>query len=130
VILRIHIMNSSVWTAYALKDWEAKVECGFEGELDDIKDFLEDLRQQSRASPSSDTSFFDRLDTFGVGPLRALVSGSCTVQQLDTVIPMFFVGMPELSVWQRSFNVVGEDFFDSTGNLATAYPVGTLHSDR
>ncbi|WP_433968313.1 hypothetical protein [Tunturiibacter gelidiferens] len=101
-------MNSSVLTAYVLKNWETMVE--FDSELDDIEAFLEDLRQQSRASPASDTRFFDRLNSLGVGPLRALGSGSCAVQQLDTVIPMFFVEIPEISTWQRSFNMVGEDF--------------------
>jgi hypothetical protein len=129
VILRIHVVDSSILTAYVVKNWESTVKIGHKGELDDIEAFLEDLRQQSHASPVSDTRFFDRLNSLGVGPIRAFVSGSCAVQQLDTVIPMFFVGIADPSLWQRSFDIVGEDLFDSTGNLAAAYSRDSLHSD-
>jgi hypothetical protein len=90
------------------------------GELSDVEVFLEDLRHHSRTSPSSDTRFFDRLNGLSVGPLRAFVSGSCLVQELDTLLTMFFDGQVGLSVWQRSLDLVGENCLD----LAGIHPTG------
>src|ERR1700688_4164529 len=84
VILRFHMQNSYTLTGYVLQNWEAKIEVGSEGELSDVEVFLEDFRHPSRTSPSSDARFFDRLNGLSVGPLRAFVSGSCFVQELDT----------------------------------------------
>jgi hypothetical protein len=129
VILRLHTQNSYTLTGYVLRNWEAKIEATSEGELSDVEVFLEDLRHHSRTSPSSDTHFFDRLNGLGVGPLRAFVSGSCLVQELDTLLPMFFDGQVGLSGWQRSFDVVGEDCFDLAGNLVPAFTTSSLPSN-
>jgi hypothetical protein len=111
------MQNSYVLTGYVLQNWEAKIGATSDGELSDVEVFLEDLRHHSCASPSSDTRFFDRLNGLGVGPFRAFVSGSCLVQELDTVLPMFFDGQVGPSGWQRSFDLVGEDCFDLAGKL-------------
>jgi hypothetical protein len=110
VILRFHTRNSSTLTGYVLQDWKTKIEIASQCELDDVEVFLEDLRHHSRTSPVSGAGFFERLDGLSVGPVRAFVSGSCLVHELDTVLPMFFTEEFELSSWQRSFDVVGEDF--------------------
>jgi hypothetical protein len=65
----------------------------------------------------------------GVGPLRAFVSGTCLVQELDTLLPTFFHGQVELSAWQGSFDLVGEDFFDPTGKLVPEFTTSPLLSD-
>jgi hypothetical protein len=126
VILRFHMQNSYALTGYVLQNWEAKIEVASEGELSDVEVFLEDFRHHSRTSPSSDTRFFDRLNGLSVGSLRPFVSGSCLVQELDTVLPMFFDGQVGLSAWRRSFDIVGEDFFDPTGKLAVADSADSL----
>jgi hypothetical protein len=115
------MQNSYTLTGYVLQNWEAKTEVGSEGELGDVEVFLEDLRHHCLTSPSSDARFFDRLNGLSVGPLRSFVSGSCLVTELDTVLPMFFDGRVGLSAWQRSFDIVGEDFFDTAGRLAPAH---------
>lgn len=123
------MQNSYALTGYVLQNWEAKIEITSEGELSDVEVFLEDLRHHSRTSPSSDTGFFDCLNGLGVGPLRAFVSGSCLVQELDIVLPMFFDGQVGLSGWQRSFDLVGEDCFDLAGKLIPAFTASSLPSD-
>jgi hypothetical protein len=129
VILRFHMQNSYALTGYVFRNWKAKIEVTSEGELRDVEVFLEDLRHHSRASPSSDTRFFDRLNGLGVGPLRAFVSGSCLVQELDTVLPMFFDDQVGLLGWKRSFDVVGEDCFDLAGKPVAAFTTSSLPSD-
>jgi hypothetical protein len=42
---------------------------------------------------------------------------------------MFFDGQIERSAWQRSFDRVGEDFFDPTGKLAVAHSTDSLPSE-
>jgi hypothetical protein len=101
--------NSYTLTGYVLRDWKAKIKSASQCELGDVEVFLEDLRHHSRTSSASGAEFFDRLDGLSVGPVRAFVSGSCLVHELDTVLPMFFREEFGLS-WQRSFDIVGEDF--------------------
>jgi hypothetical protein len=129
VILRFHMHNSYALTGYVLQNWEAKIGVASEGELSDVEVFLEDLRHHSSASQLSGARFFDRLNGLSVGPLRAFVSGSCFVQELDTVLPMFFDGQVELSAWQRSFDLVGEVCFDLAGKLVPGFTTGSLPSD-
>jgi hypothetical protein len=129
VILRFHMKNSYTLTGYVLQNWEAKIEVSSEGELGDVEVFLEDLRHHCRTLSSPDARFFDRLNGLSVGPLRAFVSGSCLVTELDTVLPMFFDGQVGLSAWQRSFDIVGEDFLDPAGKLPPAQFTDSLSSD-
>ena len=93
-----------------MRDWKTKIETAFQCELGDVEVFLEDLRHHSRTSPASGTRFFDRLESLSVGPLRAFVSGSCVVHELDTILPMFFKEEFGLLSWQHYFDIVGEDF--------------------
>ena len=75
VVLRIHLQDSFALTGYVLRNWEAKIEAASKSELDDVEDFLEDLRHHSRTAQTSGSSFFGRLDNLSVGPIRAFVSG-------------------------------------------------------
>ena len=128
VILQFHMQNSYTLTGYVLQNWGAKIQVTSEGEFSDVEVFLEDLRHHCRTSPTSDARFFDRLTRLSVGPLRTFVSGSCLVQELDTVLPMFFDGQVGLSAWQRSFDIVGEDFFAPTRNVASTHSTDSLPS--
>jgi hypothetical protein len=110
------MQNSYTLTGYVLRDWKTKIETASQCELDDVEVFLEDLRHHSRTSPASGAGFFDRLEGLSVGPLRAFVSGSCLVHELDTVLPMFFKEEIGLSSWQTSFDIVGEDVLTSSGS--------------
>jgi hypothetical protein len=110
VILRFHIQNSYPLTGYVLRDWKTKIEAVSQCEIGDVEVFLEDLRHHSCTSPASGAGFFDRLEGLSVGPIRAFVSGSCLVHELDAVVPMFFEEEFGLLSWQRSFEIVGEDF--------------------
>ena len=101
VVLRLHMQNSYTLTGYVLQNWKNKIEAISEREIGEVEAFLEDLRHYSRTSDSSGARrFFDSLNGLSVGPLRAFVSGSCFVQELDTVLPMFFDGAIEPSSWQ------------------------------
>jgi hypothetical protein len=51
------------------------------------------------------------------------------VQELDTVLPMFFDRQVGLSGWRRSFDVAGEDCFDLAGKLVPAFTTSSLPSD-
>src|SRR5260370_42665067 len=104
VVLRIHQQDAFTLKGYVLRNWKAKIEAASECELGDVEEFLEDLRHHSRTSRTSGASFFDRLDDLGVGPVRALVSGSCLFLDLETVLPMFFEGELQMSSWQASFD--------------------------
>jgi hypothetical protein len=110
VVLRFHIQNSYTLTGYVLRDWKTKIETASQCELGDVEVFLEDLRHHSRISPASGAGFFDRLEGLSVGPLREFVSGSCLVDELHTVLPMFFKEEFGLLSWQHCFDIVGEDF--------------------
>ncbi len=110
VILRFHMKNSYALTGYVLQNWEGRIEVGAEGELGDLEVFLEDLQHHCRTFSSSDARFFDRLNGLSVGPLRAFVSGSCLVTDLDSVIPLFFETV-DSSAWQSSFDILGKDFW-------------------
>src|SRR5882757_4443627 len=88
VILRFQMQNSHTLTGYVLRNWETKIKSASQCELADVGGFLEDLRHHSRTTPAYGSGFFDRLNAFSVGPIRALVSGSCLVHELDTVLPM------------------------------------------
>jgi len=110
VILQLHMPESHTLTGYVLRNWQNKIEAASERELGDIETFLEDLRHHSRTSKSSGARFFDRLNGLSVGPVRAFVSGSCLLKELDTVLPIFFDGQVGLSAWHKSFDVVGESF--------------------
>jgi hypothetical protein len=103
------MQNSYTLTGYVLQDWKTKIETASQCELGGVEVFLEDLRHSSLTSPASGAGFFDRLDGLSVGPVRAFVSGSCFVHELDTVLPMFFGEEFGLSSWQRSFYIVDED---------------------
>jgi hypothetical protein len=119
VVLRIHLQDSFALNGYVLRNWRAKIEAASECELDDVENFLQDLRHHSRTSKTPGASFFDQLDNLSVGPVRALVSGSCLLSDLETVLPMFFEGELQTSTWQTSFDIVSEE---TLASLESAKP--------
>jgi hypothetical protein len=113
VVLRIHLQDLFTLNGYVLRNWKAKIEAASKSEISDVEDFLEDLRHHSRTSQTSGASFFNRLDKLSVGPIRALVSGSCLLSDLETVLPMFFEGELQTPSWQTPFDIIGEDALTS-----------------
>jgi hypothetical protein len=130
VILRLHMQNLHKLTGYVLQNWAVKIDVASDEERDDIEVFLEDLRHYILISPSPDMGFFDRLNGLSIGSLRAFVSGSCLVQELDTILPMFFDGQVGAPDWQGSFNLVGEDSLGLGGKVVASHSTDSLISDR
>jgi hypothetical protein len=108
MILRLHEADSSPLTAYVLRDWERIAKVHSRDDRDDIDVFIQDLRYRVRKR-APDASFFDVLGGLDIGPLRAFVSGSCPVQDLDAVIPKFFAEMQGMSSWRDHFENLRSD---------------------
>ncbi len=121
LILRFRLKTSVALTGYVLHDWEAKIQVRTESELGDVEGFLEDLNRHSGDSRLYDSRFFDCLADLSVGPIRQRVSGSCLVQDLDSIIPPFFEGRVEPFKWQRSFEVIGDDSFVREGSAVGSH---------
>jgi hypothetical protein len=109
VILRLHAPDSPVLAGYVLRDWERTVKVSSKDDRNDIGIFIQDLRHRINKQPL-DTSFFDRLDGLNVGPVRAFVSGSCSLQDLDTVIPEFFADVRDGFSWREHLDNLKSDF--------------------
>jgi hypothetical protein len=129
LVSRIHKHNSFAVIGYVLRNWKAKIgrppnpNC-------DVDDFLGDLRHRSRTSRTSGATFFDRPADLSVGPVRALVSGSCLASDLETLLPVFFEENLETSSGQVSFDVVGEDALSSLESANTIVHQRPLLHDR
>jgi hypothetical protein len=108
VILRLHAPDSPALAGYVLRDWERIVKVSSRDDRDDIGIFIQDLRDHIRKQPL-DTTFFDRLGGLSVGPIRAFVSGSCSMQDLDTVIPEFFADIRDAFSWREHFDNLKSD---------------------
>jgi hypothetical protein len=74
-------------------------------EIEEIEIFLEDLRFQS-GDLGGTASLFERLAGLNVGPIRSFVSGTCSEQDLNEVIPEFFDEARGSSSWQEHFTSV------------------------
>ena len=109
--LRLHALDSYTLTSYVLRDWETKIDFASKSDLVEVEIFLRDLWNHCREQESV-TSFFDGLDGLSVGPIRAFVSGSCSIQDLDVVIQVFFDEKTYgSSSWREHFYHLNEDAF-------------------
>lgn len=88
-------------SAYVIRDWKTRIKGAPEGEIHEIALFLEDVRLQICEQQGA-TVFFGRLQELAIGPIRSLVSGSCSDGTLGDVIPPFFDGVPTSS-WLGGF---------------------------
>jgi len=107
VILRSHEHESYTISGYVIRDWKTRIEGAPANEVAEIEFFLGDIRLQICEQQAA-TLFFERLQELVVGPIRSLVSGSCSASALDEVIPLFFDGVPESSSWPEHFEKLGE----------------------
>src|ERR1700679_4337113 len=103
VVLRMPVLDSYTLAGYVLRGWRKKIEATVEKELGDIEILLKDLRHHCH-SQNSVTSFFEGLDGLSVGPIRAIVSGSCSIHDLDGVIRVFFEETQGSPSWQEHFH--------------------------
>jgi hypothetical protein len=103
VVVRLHEPDSYAFQTFLLQQWEAKIGVVSQREVEEIETFLEDLRLQG-SEQSSIAALFERLANLNVGPIRALVSGSCSVQDLNEVIREFFDAVRGPSSWQEHFD--------------------------
>jgi hypothetical protein len=108
VILRLHAPDSPALTGYVMRNWEGIVKVSSRNDRDDIRIFIQDFRDHIRKQPF-DTSLFDRLAGLSIGPIRAFVSGSCSVQDLDTVISEFFADIRDAFSWRECFDNLKSD---------------------
>ena len=92
-------------TGFVLKSWEGALPNPPAYEISSICEFLDDLRHYSQESEELSRAFFMKLNTLSVGPVRALVSGACTLDDLNTICPLFF-GDNYSGSWQGRFDQV------------------------
>jgi hypothetical protein len=91
---------------FVLKCWESTLPRSTPFEVSSIKDFLDDLGHYSQETEELSRTYFRRLDTLDVGPIRKFVSGACAIGDLDKVITTFF-GAKEPGVpWRQFFDSV------------------------
>ena len=108
MVVRLHALDSYTMTGYVLRDWKKKIGAASKSELGDVEIFLEDLRHHSRKQDHGE-AFFDGLDGLNVGPIRALASGSCAVQDLDAIIHASFDETHGSSSWREFFDKLDND---------------------
>jgi hypothetical protein len=101
--VRLHEPGSYALQTFLLQQWEAKIGVLSQREVEEIETFLEDFRLQGGERSSLD-ALFERLANLNVGPIRAFVSGSCSVQDLNEVIREFFDAVRGPSSWQEHFD--------------------------
>jgi hypothetical protein len=106
-MIRSHEHESYTLSAYVIRDWKTRIEGAPASEVNEIELFLEDIRIQICEQQAA-TLFFERLQELAVGPIRSLVSDSCSASRLDEVISLFFEGVPESSSWPEHFENLGE----------------------
>ena len=88
VAVQLHELGSYTLQTFVLRHWEAKIGVASQWEIDEIETLLEDIRLQG-SQQSSVASLFERLSNLNIGPVRAFVSGSCSVHELHEVIQGF-----------------------------------------
>jgi hypothetical protein len=109
VVLRLHAIDSYALNGYVLRDWRKKIEAASKSDFEDVEIFLKDLRHHCR-NQDSVTSVFDGLDRLSFGPIRPLVSGSCSFKDLDEVVQVFFNGETcGSSSWLEHFDALHDD---------------------
>jgi hypothetical protein len=103
--VRLHEVSSYTLKTFILRQWKTSIGAASKGEVEEIEVFLEDLRLQSN-EPDEIASLFERLAGLNVGPIRALVSGSCSEEDLNEVIQEFFDEARGPSSWQEHFTSI------------------------
>jgi hypothetical protein len=91
---------------FVLKSWESTLPRSRFFEISSIMEFLDDLLYYSQETEELSRTYFLRLDTLNVGPIRKLVSGTCPVGKLDEVIATFFGTSGIGESWQQIFDSV------------------------
>jgi hypothetical protein len=115
VVVRLHELSSYALQTFILRHWKVKTGVTSRTEVGEIETLLEDLRLQT-SEQSSIASLFERLANLNVGPIRALVPGSCSVQDLNEVIREFFDTVRGSSSWQEHFDELND--FDRTNGVS------------
>jgi hypothetical protein len=115
VVLRLHTLDSYALNGYVLRDWRKKTGAPSKSELEDVEIFLKDLRNYCR-NEDSGTPLFDGLKRLSVGPIRAFVSGSCSIQDLDAEIQMFFDDTCGSTFWREHFDALHDNDSRKRGN--------------
>jgi len=91
---------------FVLKSWETTLRRSKLYEISSLDDFLSDLGYYSQENEELSRTYFRRLDTLSVGPIRKFVSGACAVDDLDKIITTFFGASVSGRSWQQSFDSV------------------------
>lgn len=104
-VVRVHELDSYVLKVLVFRQWKTRVGIAREDDVTEIESFLDDLRFQNVKQPRTAT-LFDRLGRLNVGPIRALVSGSCFERDLDEVIREFFDETRASPSWQEHFTTL------------------------
>ena len=95
-----------------MREWKTKIEVASDTDLVDIQFFLEDLQHYNAVNSSESADYFEYLRTLNVGPVRTSSAGSCSVEELDAVLPMLFDGKIATHVWQESFIQLNNTRYD------------------
>jgi hypothetical protein len=92
---------------FVLKEWELMLPSKQTSELNLISELLDDLKHYSQESKNLPKQFFSRLEALSVGPIRKFVSGSCVMDDLDSLFSTLF--------WTKDSNIRWQRFFDRVG---------------
>ncbi len=93
--------------SYVLREWKTKIKASSNADVIDIQFFLEDLLHYNCVDNLWCSDYFDYIGTLNVGPVRISGTGSCSVDELDTVLPMVFGREIATHIWRESFIQLG-----------------------
>lgn len=94
VVLRLSDSDNPCLRAYALDTWKRLAADVDDRTVQDLEDFVYDLRRRLVADRSAITDgFFDAIGDLNIGPLRTSQSGSFSLHNPDE-LPFFFPDRP------------------------------------
>jgi hypothetical protein len=89
--------------SYVLREWTTKIKASSSADVIDIQFFLEDLCHYNGTDNLWRSDYFDYIGTLNVGPVRVFGAGSCSVDELDSVMLTLLGGKIATRIWRESF---------------------------
>jgi hypothetical protein len=103
LVLRLHLSDEYELKGFLLKEWRDLLRVPSYDE-EEIEIFVGSLRSEIKSN-NSGRAFLEKIDGLGVGPIRMFASGSCSTDDLDQIVPLFFEGrVLSRGSWQDDFD--------------------------
>jgi hypothetical protein len=106
IVVYLEATESCAFEGFVLHNWETVLHSATENEISTVRAFLVDLQYYSQSDRAASKGFFQSLGNLNIGAIRTLVSGACTPDDLDSVVPTFFQRSVNTVSWQESFHKV------------------------